>query len=79
MTILCHHNNKVKLHWDNAKQIYGDATVTDKSYVRVCHQGYISLFPLLLGIGVSVRLAAFSESTATRFPPAESPGRWAAI
>ncbi|KAI0140004.1 glycoside hydrolase family 63 protein [Hypoxylon sp. NC0597] len=43
------HNLDV-LHWDTVEQNYCDATIVDGSYARVCHQGYNSLFPFLLGL-----------------------------
>ncbi|SPO06375.1 related to mannosyl-oligosaccharide glucosidase [Cephalotrichum gorgonifer] len=38
------------LHWDPEEQTYCDATVEGGAYKRVCHQGYVSLFPLFLGL-----------------------------
>lgn len=43
------HNLDV-LHWDEDEKTYCDATVEGGAYKRVCHQGYISLFPLLTGL-----------------------------
>ena len=43
------HNLDV-LHWDPQKLTYCDATVERAAYKRVCHEGYVSLFPLLLGL-----------------------------
>lgn len=43
------HNLDV-LHWDPDELTYCDATVDRGKYKRVCHQGYLSLFPLLLGL-----------------------------
>ncbi|KAI1384902.1 glycoside hydrolase family 63 protein [Hypoxylon trugodes] len=43
------HNLDV-LHWDAMEQAYCDATIEGDKYKRVCHHGYISLFPLLLGL-----------------------------
>jgi len=37
------------LHWSNADQAYCDSTVESKRRIYVCHKGYISVFPLLLG------------------------------
>ncbi|KZT58943.1 glycoside hydrolase family 63 protein [Calocera cornea HHB12733] len=39
------------LHWNEEEKVYCDASVNeeDESY-HVCHRGYISLFPLLLGL-----------------------------
>ncbi|GAA5925452.1 mannosyl-oligosaccharide glucosidase [Sporobolomyces koalae] len=39
------------LHWDEERELYCDASVDseDESYL-VCHEGYISLFPLLLSL-----------------------------
>ncbi|KAK0752276.1 glycoside hydrolase family 63 protein [Schizothecium vesticola] len=38
------------LHWDAARKAYCDSTIQDDKYTLVCHEGYISLFPLLLGL-----------------------------
>ncbi|KAF9384276.1 Processing alpha glucosidase I [Podila verticillata] len=39
------------LHWSEEKKAYCDMTVNeDDESVQVCHKGYISLFPMLLGI-----------------------------
>ena len=43
-------HNLDALHWDAEKLAYCDATVEEGEYKRVCHQGYVSLFPLLLGL-----------------------------
>lgn len=43
------HNLDV-LHWDEGEKTYCDATVEGEAYKRVCHKGYISLFPLLVGL-----------------------------
>ncbi|KAI1857139.1 hypothetical protein JX265_011340 [Neoarthrinium moseri] len=38
------------LHWDPATETYCDATIGhDGKYKHVCHTGYVSLMPLLLG------------------------------
>ncbi|KAJ7684923.1 glycoside hydrolase [Mycena polygramma] len=44
-------NNIDDLHWSEEKQMYCDANVDDEdeSY-HVCHQGYLSMFPLFLGL-----------------------------
>ncbi|KAK7023769.1 mannosyl-oligosaccharide glucosidase [Favolaschia claudopus] len=44
-------NNIDDLHWSEEKQMYCDVGVDDEdeSY-HVCHQGYLSMFPLLLGL-----------------------------
>jgi mannosyl-oligosaccharide glucosidase len=39
------------IHWSEPDQTYSDTTVIDGSRVeRVCHKGYISLFPFLVGL-----------------------------
>ncbi|GAA6008227.1 hypothetical protein JCM11491_001936 [Sporobolomyces phaffii] len=39
------------LHWNEEKAMYCDASVdTDEESYHVCHEGYISLFPLLLSL-----------------------------
>ncbi|KAI9822236.1 MAG: Processing alpha glucosidase I [Thelocarpon impressellum] len=39
------------LHWDEAAQAYCDATIDAyEEHVTVCHRGYVSLFPFLLGL-----------------------------
>ncbi|KAK8028955.1 Glucosidase i [Apiospora marii] len=39
------------LHWDEKSAAYCDATISSKGeYERVCHLGYISLMPFLLGL-----------------------------
>lgn len=42
------------LHWDSSKGAYCDATIADSNkkphYQHVCHLGYVSLSPLLLGL-----------------------------
>lgn len=43
-------HNLDALHWDPEEKTYCDATVEEGAYKRVCHQGYISLFPLLVGL-----------------------------
>ncbi|KAJ6513917.1 glycoside hydrolase [Mycena vitilis] len=44
-------NNIDDLHWSEENQMYCDANVDDEdeSY-HVCHQGYLSMFPLFLGL-----------------------------
>ncbi|KAH8833864.1 glycoside hydrolase [Flagelloscypha sp. PMI_526] len=44
-------NNIDDLHWNEEQQMYCDANVNDddESY-HVCHKGYLSLFPLMLGL-----------------------------
>lgn len=39
------------LHWSEKHQAYCDATIDDyEESVHVCHKGYISLFPVLVGL-----------------------------
>ncbi|KAG0127972.1 glycoside hydrolase [Tuber indicum] len=39
------------LHWNEKHQTYCDATIDDfEESVHVCHKGYISIFPFLLGL-----------------------------
>ena len=39
------------LHWDEKSKSYCDATIDDyEESVHVCHQGYVSIFPFLLGL-----------------------------
>ncbi|KAF6241423.1 hypothetical protein HO173_000133 [Letharia columbiana] len=39
------------LHWDNKAKTYCDATIDDyEESVRICHKGYISIFPFLTGL-----------------------------
>ena len=39
------------LHWDSKQQIYCDATIDDyEESVHVCHKGYLSIFPFMLGL-----------------------------
>jgi mannosyl-oligosaccharide glucosidase len=39
-----------KLHWSDIDQAYCDLTVESEKYLAVCHKGYVSLFPFLLGL-----------------------------
>ncbi|KAK1753796.1 glycoside hydrolase [Echria macrotheca] len=46
-------HNLDALHWDSTRKTYCDATVDSSGrneYVLVCREGYLSLFPLLLGL-----------------------------
>ncbi|KAK4165149.1 glycoside hydrolase [Cladorrhinum sp. PSN259] len=43
------HRNLDKLHWDQASQTYCDATLSP-SHTLTCHEGYLSLFLLFLGL-----------------------------
>jgi len=43
-------HNLDALHWDVTRKAYCDATIQDGKYTLQCHEGYISLFPLLLGL-----------------------------
>lgn len=39
------------LHWSKEEKCYCDATIDDyEEHVLVCHKGYVSLFPFLLGL-----------------------------
>ena len=39
------------LHWDDKAKTYCDATIDDyEESVHVCHKGYISIFPFLVGL-----------------------------
>ncbi|KAI9300890.1 glycoside hydrolase [Cunninghamella echinulata] len=39
------------LHWSDVEQAYCDQTVNAEGFaVHVCHKGYISLFPMILGL-----------------------------
>ena len=39
------------LHWDEGAQAYCDATIDAyEEHALVCHKGYVSLFPFLLGL-----------------------------
>ena len=38
------------LHWSEADQAYCDSTIEHDKHVHVCHKGYISLFPFLVGL-----------------------------
>ncbi|KAA8895843.1 glycoside hydrolase [Sphaerosporella brunnea] len=39
------------LHWSSKEEAYCDATIDDyEESIHVCHKGYISLFPVLLGL-----------------------------
>ncbi|KAI9698018.1 MAG: Processing alpha glucosidase I [Candelina mexicana] len=39
------------LHWDDKAQTYCDATIDDyEESIHVCHKGYISIFPFLVGL-----------------------------
>jgi mannosyl-oligosaccharide glucosidase len=43
-------HNLDALHWDAANKTYCDATIASDNYTLVCYEGYVSLFPLLLGL-----------------------------
>ncbi|KAI1197176.1 family 63 glycoside hydrolase [Nemania serpens] len=44
-------HNLVDLHWSEAKGSFCDATIDDfEEHALVCHRGYISLFPFLMGL-----------------------------
>lgn len=39
------------IHWSEHDQVYCDTTVVDENRVeKICHKGYISLFPFLVGL-----------------------------
>lgn len=39
------------LHWSKTEQTYCDATIDDyEESVHVCHKGYVSIFPFLMGL-----------------------------
>jgi mannosyl-oligosaccharide glucosidase len=38
------------LHWSAQDEAYCDATIKDTKFQLVCNKGYVSLFPLLLGL-----------------------------
>jgi mannosyl-oligosaccharide glucosidase len=39
-----------QLHWDETAKVYTDLTIENDESVHVVHKGYVSLFPLLLGL-----------------------------
>lgn len=43
-------HNLDALHWEDSEGAYCDATVVKSQYQRVCHLGYVSIMPLLLGL-----------------------------
>ncbi|KAI6474835.1 hypothetical protein MCOR14_002666 [Pyricularia oryzae] len=51
------------LHWDDGAGAYCDSTVVDGRFERVCHLGYVSVIPLMLGLvgADSPRLPALLE------------------
>ncbi|KAI8637550.1 glycoside hydrolase [Parasitella parasitica] len=38
------------LHWNEPEQMYCDQALEDDTPVHVCHRGYLSLFPMTLGL-----------------------------
>jgi mannosyl-oligosaccharide glucosidase len=38
------------LHWSEDEQAYCDTTIEHNKRVKICHKGYISLFPFLVGL-----------------------------
>lgn len=44
--------NVESLHWSASDQAYCDATIEHGAHAFVCHKGYISLFPFMLGLMV---------------------------
>ncbi|PFH63066.1 hypothetical protein XA68_18203 [Ophiocordyceps unilateralis] len=70
-------SNLVKLHWSEAEGCFCDASVDEfEEHRLVCHQGYVSLFPLLVGgllkddderVGKVLDLLADDERLWTRF------------
>ncbi|KAH8885013.1 glycoside hydrolase [Thozetella sp. PMI_491] len=43
-------HNLDELHWDNEQLAYCDTTIQGIGFKRVCHPGYVSVLPLLLGL-----------------------------
>ncbi|CAJ2508223.1 Uu.00g094090.m01.CDS01 [Anthostomella pinea] len=43
--------NLEDLHWSNSEETFCDATIDDfEEHTLVCHKGYVTLFPLLMGL-----------------------------
>ncbi|KAF2201713.1 glycoside hydrolase [Delitschia confertaspora ATCC 74209] len=42
--------NLEALHWNDSEGMYCDATISSGSFEHVCHLGYVSLIPFLLGL-----------------------------
>ena len=38
------------LHWSEEHQVYCDATIDNGNHTLVCHRGYVSLYPFLVGL-----------------------------
>jgi len=38
------------LHWNSTSKTYCDTTIDNNKFAHVCHEGYISLYPLLVGL-----------------------------
>lgn len=43
-------HNLETLHWSDEHQVYCDATIDNSAHSLVCHKGYVSLFPFMLGL-----------------------------
>ncbi|TLS21588.1 uncharacterized protein PpBr36_10133 [Pyricularia pennisetigena] len=62
-----HHEGALRnldlLHWDEDAGAYCDSTVVEGRFERVCHLGYVSVIPLMLGLvgAESPRLQALLE------------------
>ncbi|KAI8977921.1 glycoside hydrolase [Pilobolus umbonatus] len=38
------------LHWNDENKMYCDQALEDNNPIHICHKGYISLFPMMLGL-----------------------------
>ncbi|KAK0643831.1 glycoside hydrolase family 63 protein [Cercophora newfieldiana] len=43
-------HNLDALHWDPNRNTYCDSTIQEGKYTHICREGYLPLFPLLLGL-----------------------------
>jgi mannosyl-oligosaccharide glucosidase len=43
-------HNIEALHWSEDNQAYCDSTIDNSTHALVCHNGYVSLFPFLVGL-----------------------------